>query len=560
MRINDRQNFQTKTKNIKAVSEIKNSKFHIKLPLLLALAISAGMLIGATMAGDDTPGNLFSSLSKFKEILTHIEKDYVDEVDTEELVDDAINNMLEELDPHSVYIPSEDIALANAALEGEFSGIGIEFSIIKDTIYVVAPLSGGPSEKAGIMTGDKIVKVEGENVAGIEITNRMVFDMLRGPKGSEVGLSVKRKGEDKNLDFTLERDNIPQFSVDVSYMVNEKIGYIKVSRFSATTYDEFKEAVEKLKEEGMEKMILDLQGNPGGYLGAAFNMADEMISDNKMIVYTDGKGSQYDSEYRARKSGMFEDQPVIVLIDEGSASASEIVAGALQDNDRALIVGRRSFGKGLVQMPIKLEDGSELRLTISRYYTPSGRSIQKPYEDGKMMSYNEDILNRYEHGELFYADSIKFNDSLKYETSKGRIVYGGGGIMPDAFVPIDTSTNTSYVRKLFSSNIMREYTLNYYQQNKKRLEKIGFDEFVKNFEVTDTMHKNLIGLAERSDVALDEEEFEGSREIIDLQIKALIARSIWGNSGYYPIYNQTNEAFQKSLNLFDRARELASKD
>ncbi len=541
------------------MSDINNSNFQIKLPILIALAISAGMLIGATMASNSTPGSFLNSLAKFKEILTHVEKDYVDDVDAEVLVETAINSMLEKLDPHSVYIPAKDLAVANAGLEGEFSGIGIEFSIIKDTIYVVSPLSGGPSEKVGLRTGDKIIKVDGEVVAGTNISNRKVFDKLRGAKGTEVKLTIRRKDSKKPLEFTIIRDKIPQYSVDVSYMVDNEIGYIKVSRFSATTYEEFQKALKSLKAEGMKKLVLDLQGNPGGYLGAAFNMADELISGNKMIVYTDGKESQYDSEYRARKTGVFEDQPVIVLIDEGSASASEIVAGALQDNDRALIVGRRSFGKGLVQMPIKLKDGSELRLTISRYFTPSGRSIQKPYKDGELMSYNEDIMNRYEHGELFNADSIKFNDSLKFETTKGRTVYGGGGIMPDFFVPIDTAMNTSYLRDLFSSNAMREYTLDYYQRNKKSLDQMSLEDFKLKFQVTETMRKNLVQVAERADIPFNEKEYLQSKSMINMHIKSQIARSIFGNKGYYPIYNESNEVFQKSLELFDEAKELASR-
>jgi carboxyl-terminal processing protease len=494
---------------------------------------------------------------KFREVLTYIEKDYVDQVDSEELVESAINTMLEKLDPHSVYIPAKDLKMANSQLEGEFDGIGIEFSIIKDTIHVISPLSGGPSEKVGLLSGDKIIKVNDKNVAGVGITNREVFEKLRGPKGTEVNLGIKRNGSDALNNFKIIRDKIPQHSVDVSYMINKEVGYIKVSKFSATTYEEFKQALGNLKSKGMNKLILDLQGNPGGYLGAAFNMADELISGNKMIVYTDGKDSQYDTEYRARKKGMFEDGPVVVLIDEGSASASEIVAGAIQDNDRGLIVGRRSFGKGLVQMPIDLSDGSELRLTISRYYTPSGRSIQKPYKSGSDPEYKTDILNRYEHGELFNADSIKFNDSLKYETTKGRVVYGGGGIMPDFFVAIDTTMNTKYFINLFSNNVVREYTLQYYEVNKKKLEKMKLDDFVENFDVTPAMLNDLIKIASRSNVPFDQKEFEASKDLIKTTVKAHIAKSMWSNEGYYRVFNETNEVLQQGLNLFDEAEELA---
>lgn len=542
------------------MSNTKNSKFYILLPVLLAVTLAIGILTGATVADPDKGGNsVLNNFLKFREILTYIERDYVDEVDSEKLVEGAINSMLSDLDPHSVYIPAEDSKLAKSQLEGEFDGIGIEFNIIKDTIYVVAPISGGPSEKVGIQSGDKIVTVNNKTIAGTNITNKDVFNLLRGPKGSEVLLGIKRRGGKELLNFEVTRDRIPQYSVDVNYMVNKEIGYIKVSRFSAHTYEEFKQALTKLKAEGMKKLILDLQGNPGGYMDRAINMADEFIAGNKMIVYTDGKQDRYDSEARAYRKGIFEEGPLIILIDEGSASASEIVSGAIQDNDRGIIVGRRSFGKGLVQMPIDLEDGSELRLTISRYYTPSGRSIQKPY-DSTSTDYALDIMNRYDHGELFNVDSIDFIDSLKYETSKGRIVYGGGGIMPDYFVPFDTTMNSTYLNKLFTSNAFREYTLDYYEQNKDKLSKIDYKDYRNDFKVTESMLKNLIALADKSGVQFNEEEFNRSKPLLENYIKAYVARSVWSNDGYYPIMNETNEAFQEALTLFDKAAELASRE
>ena len=538
----------------------KNSGFQIRLPLLLAIAVAAGILIGATMADGSSPrNNLISGYLKFKEILTYVQRDYVDEVDTNELVETAINKMLEKLDPHSVYIPAKDLELAKSQLEGEFEGIGIEFSIIKDTIRVVAPLSGGPSEEVGLASGDKIIEVDGETVAGTGVDNRKVFELLRGKKGTEVEVGIKRRGVDEMLDFTIVRDKIPQESVDVSYMVDDEVGYIKVGRFAATTYDEFRAALENLKSKGMKKLILDLQGNPGGYMDRAINMADEMLSGNDMIVYTEGKQPRYNSEARAYREGIFEDQPVIVLINESSASASEIVAGALQDNDRALIVGRRSFGKGLVQMPIPLDDGSELRLTISRYYTPSGRSIQKPYEEGAK-EYNEEIMNRFEHGELINPDSIQFDDSLKFTTSKGRTVYGGGGIMPDYFVALDTTNaQNEFLGKLYTTNVIREYTLKYYENNKSKLEKMDYQEFFKDFEITDKMMDQVISMAEKAGVEYDEEEYLAAKDRIRNQIKGLIARSVWGNEGAYPIYNQNNNVFQEALKLFDQAEKLASR-
>jgi len=520
----------------------------------MAIAISAGILIGATMADSNSPtGSLFSSILKFREILTHVEKDYVDEVDTDKLVEEAIQEMLEKLDPHSVYIPAEELELTKSELEGGFDGIGIEFSIIRDTITVIAPLSGGPSEKLGLMTGDKIINVDDAPVAGIGITNRGVFKKLRGPKGSSVKVDIKRKGSSELLVFNIIRDKIPQYSVDTRYMVDDEIGYIKISRFASTTYDEFKKALVTLQEQGMTKLILDLQGNPGGYMDRAVDIVDEFLAGNKLIVYTKGKEKKYNSESRAYKKGVFENNPLIVLIDQGSASASEIVAGSLQDNDRALIIGRRTFGKGLVQRPISLSDGSELRLTISRYYIPSNRSIQKPYKNSE---YDLDLYHRYQNGEYFSADSIKFADSLKYHTEEGRVVYGGGGIMPDYFVPIDTVSNNKYLNQLFTSNAIGEYTLLYFGKNQKRLEKMGYEDYRKHFEVDQKMLEALIQLAEEVGVEYDKELYENAKPLIEIHLKAQIARRAWDNDGFYPIFNETNEVFQQALNFFDEAEEL----
>lgn len=537
------------------MSEYKNSKSAVRMPLLVSLGVAAGVLLGAAMTDGDPSKNAYSSILKFRDIVSHIERSYVDDVDTEELVDDAIDHLLEKLDPHSVYIPKDELALSKSQLEGNFEGIGVEFNLLKDTIYVVAPLSGGPSETAGLKAGDKIVEVNGKVIAGTNLTNRDVFNLLRGPKGSSVELGVKRRGDDELVHYNVVRDKIPQHSVATSYMVDDEIGYMKVTRFSATTYDEFKTAIDELIGKGMQKLVLDLQDNPGGYMDRAINMADEFISSNKLIVYTDGKQSRYDSQARAKRTGQFEEQPVIVLINEGSASASEIVAGALQDNDRALIVGRRSFGKGLVQMPIDLNDGSQLRLTISRYYTPSGRSIQKPYDPDT--DYRNDLNARFEHGEFFSADSIRFIDSLRYETSKGRVVYGGGGIMPDVFVPFDSTQNSVYMNKLFLNNIVNEYTLSYTENNRKKLEKMGYEQFYESFTVTDAMLQELVALGKQQKVTYDAKDFNRSKELLRTHTKALIARSIWNNKGYYPIYNQTNEVFQRALKLFDEAAELA---
>jgi carboxyl-terminal processing protease len=538
------------------VEKIKNSKAQVRLPILLSLAIAGGMFIGATMfgSGSDNTGSIIKGYTKFREILTLIDRDYVDTVNTDQLVDVAITKMLENLDPHTTYISPKDVELAKTQLEGDFDGIGIEFFILKDTIQVVTPLSGGPSEMVGLRAGDKIIAVDGENVAGIKITNRDVFKKLRGPKGTKVKLNIMRRDGSTHA-YTITRDKIPTHSVDVAYMVDNTTGYIKINRFAANTYNEFKESMTKLKSQGMQRMILDLRGNPGGYMDRATKMADEFLTGNKMIVYTDGKGERFDSKMYAYMKGDFEQGPVIILLDEGSASASEIVAGALQDHDRALIVGRRSFGKGLVQMPIPLSDGSELRLTISRYYTPSGRSIQKPYVKGEE-EYGMDLMNRYEHGELFHADSIKFEDSLKYQTSQGRTVYGGGGIMPDIFVPFDTTMSSKYYASLINNNVLREYAMVHYDNNKKAFDKMTLKDFKASFAINDKMLAELRALGEKSGVPFNQQEFDRSKKLIQNSVKAFMARRAWGNEGFYAILAETDEVFNKALVAFDQAQAL----
>nr|WP_236587610.1 S41 family peptidase [Marivirga aurantiaca] len=521
--------------------------------------MAAGILIGATMANpENSKGTVLEGISRIKEILLQIDQNYVEEVDTDALVDSAIEGILKELDPHTSYIPAKDLEMVSADLRGNYEGIGIEFNIFKDTLYVVAPLSGGPSEEAGLQSGDKIISVNGENIAGIGLTNRQVHEYLRGEKGSEVVVGILRKNQNEIMDFTITRDQIPQYSVDASYMIDHQVGYIKVSRFSATTYTEFLEALTDLKEKGLKKLILDLQDNPGGYMDRAISMADEFLSDNALIVYTKGKEKRFNSEAKAIKKGIFEENPLIVLINEGSASASEIVSGAVQDNDRGLIVGRRSFGKGLVQMPIPLKDGSELRLTISKYYTPSGRSIQKPFGESSE-DYRKEMANRFEHGEYFIADSIHFDDSLKYTTQNGRTVYGGGGIMPDYFVALDTASHSDYLNKLLYSNSLRQYTFSYHESNKKMLKNMGMDGYIENFQVTDNMLKDLVKLAESNDVKFNAKQFEKSKDLIKVYVKAYIARNLWNNKGFYPIINQQNEIFKEALKLFDQAETLTKK-
>lgn len=535
------------------MNENPNSRYQIRLPIVLCLGIAAGVFIGATINRDNSR-EVGQDVQKFREILSQIRADYVDDISTSNLVDDAIQHMLSKLDPHSSYIPSRDRLIANEDLRGNFDGIGIEFNIFNDTIVVVSPLSGGPSEAVGIQSGDKIVKINDTLVAAVGISNAEVMRKLKGPKGTQVKVAVSRRGKGDPLEFNIIRDKIPQYSIDVSYMVDKEIGYIKISRFSATTHEEFIEALSKLKGEGMTKLVLDLQGNPGGYMNMAIDIADDFLTAGKKIVYTKGKNRKYDQSANATSRGNFETGDLIVLLNEGSASASEIVAGALQDNDRALLVGRRSFGKGLVQSPFGLSDGSEVRLTISRYYTPSGRSIQKPYEDQE--EYARDIISRYNHGEFFHSDSIHFNDSLKYTTANGRTVYGGGGIMPDYFVPLDTALNSHYLNELYTSNSLFEYAFYYADKNRAELEKKGFANFFKNFTVTDPMLDALMKVGIRNKVRPDHDDLRAKKHLLQVHLKAQIARRLWGNDGFYPIFNETNEVFQQAIKLFDKVPEL----
>ena len=528
----------------------KNTRNQIWFPLVLMGGLAIGFFLGAGFFGRTTFQPGAKEVQKLREVLSRIERDYVDTVEMSPLIDVAITEILDKLDPHSSYISASDRIQANEDLQGNFEGIGIEFNIFHDTIVVVSPLSGGPSEEVGLISGDQIIKVDDNLVAGIGISTLDVMKALKGPKGTRVKIHIKRGREKEFREFEIIRDKIPQFSVDAAYMIGEDIGYIKISRFSATTFEEYTSALEKLKGKGMAKLVIDLQGNPGGYMTMAIDIADDFLPENKMIVETKSKDGRYNAKTLASKKGNFEKGDLIILVNEGSASASEILAGALQDNDRALLVGRRSFGKGLVQAPFELSDGSELRLTISRYYTPSGRSIQKPYTDEE--EYAKDIISRYNHGEFFHADSIRFNDSLKYETLQGRIVYGGGGIMPDYFVPLDTSLSSPYLNELYNSSSIQEYTFQYAEKNESALDKMGFEKFKNAFTVSDAMLKELAETGKRNQVDISFSDLLKEKKVIQLHIKAQIARKIWGSEGFYPIINGTNEILNQALKLFDR--------
>ncbi len=536
------------------MEEQKNSSYQISLPLILCIGLAGGVLIGASLTKKSGSGDISNDVQKFREVLSLVNNEYVDDAKTEVLVEDAIQHMLGKLDPHSSYISAQDQVAANEDLRGNFEGIGIEYNIFHDTLVVVAALSGGPSESVGLRSGDKIVKVNDTNIAGIGISNLDVQRHLKGPKGTEVKIEVIRRDANEPILFTIIRDKIPQFSVDASYMVTPDIGYIKVNRFSQTTHEEMKEAISKLKREGMEKLIIDLQGNGGGYLDQAVGIADEFLPKGEKIVFTKGQETKYNEEHFASEQGDFEQGDLIILVNESSASASEIVAGALQDNDRALIVGRRSYGKGLVQRPFNLNDGSEVRLTISRYYTPSGRSIQKPYDD--LDEYEKDISKRYKHGEFFSADSVKFNDSLKYETQHGRSVYGGGGIMPDYFVPLDTTSASKYFNQLFNANILREFAFTFAEQNQAQLTEKGYKAYLESFEVTDAMLSRVVVMGIKNKIEAQAADLAKNKRLFQVYLKAEIARNVWDNQSFYPIINETNEILQQAIKMFDRIPEL----
>jgi len=487
---------------------------------------------------------------KLSALFYHIEANYVDSVDLDGLVDDAIREMLEELDPHSVYIPTKEVAKANEGLEGNFEGIGIQFNILKDTIIVVSPIAGGPSEILGIIAGDKIVSIDGENVAGIGVTNDDVTSKLRGSKGTLVTVGIRRRGEKNAIPFEITRDQIPIYSLDASYMATPKIGYIKLNRFSKTTMDEFKNAITALKAKGMEDLILDLQGNGGGFLETSIRLSDEFLGANDLIVYTEGRAYKR-NDSKATAAGNFENGRLVVLIDEGSASASEIVAGAIQDQDRGLIVGRRSFGKGLVQRPIPLPDGSVVRLTTQKYYTPSGRCIQKPYDEGAEAYYLEKY-QRYESGELLSLDSLQLPDSLKFFTDNKRLVYGGGGITPDVFVPIDTSQSSQLNTDLIRKGVMNSFAITYTNQNRKSILKVSptVDSYDKNFDVEPVIAEfKAYAAAEYPDMEWKDEDYTHSKEMIDGRLKALIARNLWDFSAYYQVFNPQWPSYRAALNL-----------
>lgn len=495
--------------------------------------------------------NINKEARKLSMALYAISNLYVDPSDDKKLTEYAIVGMLEKLDPHSNYLDPEETKEMTEPLEGNFDGIGIQFNMLTDTLYVIQVIPGGPSEKVGLMAGDRIIQVNDTVIAGVKMKNTDIMKRLRGPKGTEVRVKVKRNREPELIEFRIIRGKIPVYSLDAAYMADKTTGYIKLNRFAASSADEFREALAKLQKKGMKNLILDLQGNGGGYLNIAIEIADEFLEKDRLIVYTEGRRMQRE-DAKATAKGGFEKGKLVVLVDEGSASASEIVAGAIQDWDRGVIVGRRTFGKGLVQKPIPLPDGSMIRLTVSRYYTPTGRCIQKPYEQGKQAEYQQDLIERYNRGELMSADSIHFPDSMKYNTlvSK-RVVYGGGGIMPDVFIPIDTTRYTDYHRKLVATGLVNRVAMNYLDKNRASLAQkyTAFSAYKAKFEVGEDIMQDLLSLAEEDKIAFNEEEYNRSKPLIKLQIKALIARDMYDMSEYFQIINEDNPSFQKALQL-----------
>lgn len=518
------------------------------MAMAMVVAVSSHAQIRINM-GEDSP------LRKLQIAEMATANLYVDSVDEKKLVEDAIRGMLEKLDPHSQYATPQEVKAMNEPLNGNFEGIGVQFNMIEDTLLVIQPVSNGPSERVGIIAGDRIVSVNDTAIAGVKMSKEEIMRRLRGPKGTKVNLGIIRQGISGLLSFTVVRDKIPVKSIDAVYMLRPTIGYIRIGNFGANTHQEFRQALEQLQEQGMESLVLDLQENGGGYLQAAVNIADELLAQGDLIVYTEGR-SQPRQEFRAKGNGQFMFGRIIVLVDEYTASAAEIVTGAVQDQDRGEVVGRRTFGKGLVQRPLDLPDGSMIRLTIAHYYTPSGRCIQKPYQKGKQTDYAMDVVNRLKHGELTNPDSIHFADSLKYETlHRHRTVYGGGGIMPDYFVPLDTTRYTPLHRQLAAKSIIIQHCLRYVDNNRSKLKKeyTRFDRFKKHFEVPQQLVDDILAEGKKQKIeAKDDNELQRTLPYLRLQLKALVARDLWDMSEYFAIINEQSDIVKKALEILEK--------
>lgn len=532
-----------------------NTRF---IPFLLAICLIAGIAIGTFYANHfsgNKLGIINTSSNKLNALLRIIDDQYVDTVNMGELVKEAMPQILSELDPHSSYIPAKDLEAVNADLKGSFSGIGIQFTIQNDTIHVNSVIQGGPSEKVGLMAGDRIVEVDDSAFVGKIVTNSEAMKRLKGEKGSKVKLGVYRPGEKDLLHFTVIRGNIPVKSIDAAYMINEKVGYIKVNKFGETTYPELLIALAKLNQKNCEGLIVDLRGNTGGYMAAAIQMVNEFLPNNRLIVYTQGRKSPRE-DYNSNGTGSNQKMPLVVLVDEGSASASEIFAGAIQDNDRGTIVGRRSFGKGLVQQPIEFSDGSAIRLTIARYYTPSGRCIQKPYEKGKESEYELDLLTRYEHGEFFSADSIKQDETEVYHTRLGRPVYGGGGIMPDIFVPQDTTGMTSYFRMAANRGLIIRYTFDYTDQNRSTLQKYDTPEKMEAYLKGQNLLNKFAAWAEKKGLKRRNNLMMKSRRLFEMSLYGNIIYNMLGMEAYVEYLNESDKTVLKAVEILEKGESF----
>ncbi len=522
-----------------------SNKTKIYLPLIIAFAIAFGIFIGTNLNYPQRKMTFFSGNpqeKKIKKLINFIKYDYVDEVDTDSLLDVTISDMLGKLDPHSVYIPPVEHDRITETMNGKFVGIGIQFRMIKDSLTVLGVVKDGPSEKAGIKAGDRILMADKDTLFGKKLNSDYIVSQLKGEPETEVSLKVYRKSEKKELPFVIKRGSIPIESLDAHYMLNDELGYIKINKFAATTYDEFVTALKDLKSQGMQELVLDLRQNPGGFLDIATKIIDEFLEDGKLIVFTKNKRGKIHETF-ATKKGDFEREQVYVLIDGGSASASEIVAGALQDNDIGTIVGRRSFGKGLVQQEMDLGDGSAVRLTVSRYYTPTGRSIQKPYDHSGSNAYFNEYEHRFKDGELISVDSIKVNDSLKYTTAKGKIVYGGGGIIPDVFVPIDT---LSFVSRMHF-NPINDFVFEYIDNHRKEFEGMTFEKFDHNFDRDDSFYNKYWNYLIKKHPKIKRNE-EG-KENLKLYLKAVFALQLYTDSRYFQIINRDDKMIKKVLEL-----------
>jgi len=536
--------------------EYKNSKKAIYTPIIIALVLVVGMFIGRNLFPQKSENFVLSPEisgdynNKISTILQLIKNNYVEKISVDSLTEIAIPLILENLDPHTSYLPPKMNDEAHESLDGNFDGIGVQFNIKNDTVMIINTISGGPSEKAGVLAGDRIVKVNDSLIAGVGITNNKVMKCLKGPAGTAVRISVKRMGITDLIDFDIIRDKIPLYSVDVSYMLNKNSGYIKISRFAGTTYDEFMKAANKLKNEGMTKLVLDLRDNGGGYLNEAVNIVDEFLPKGKMIVFTKGAYRKR-TEYRSTDNNTMIDVKLAVLINSWTASASEIVSGAIQDNDRGVIIGRRSFGKGLVQEEFDFKDHSGIRITTARYYTPAGRCIQKSYKDG-YEKYYADIYHRAFDGELLSADSTKFPDSIKYTTPGGKVVYGGGGIMPDYFIPIDTVGLTPYYRVLTKKSLIYKFALEYADKNRQELQNLKTVDKINSYLKEEHILNTFIIYAEANNVKRNQKDLALSGKLIDVRLRAYIARNIIDNQGFYPIIREIDDDLGKAEDILNK--------